>query len=798
MMIGRNLISVQTCFMFLICCFSKSYGQIINVKGSVYNISGKNIPFSSVGFYKKDTLIKGAIADSLGTFKLSIDTGYYTLKASALNVEEVNEINIIKDTVILIMLSDSAKLLNGVTVTGIKPSVEYQVDRTIFNVQNSLFKSGLNGMQLLRQAPRLEMSSDEAIKMIGKDGVRVMINGRLLYLSETAVISKLTSLRSDNILRVEIIPAPPSKYSAEGNVGFINIILKKDETEGFQYRPYFEYTQRRYPSNKLGIDINYKSPKISLSFSPFYELMKAVNSNETSYDFDDGRQLSFDRTITLKSKNLSGNFVLVYSPTKRLEIGMIANAGNNHLSTSELTNTFYQNKYDGIDSSIRANAPASEKNNERGLTAYAEYKIDSVNKKITLTYNNSLTKNATIKNISSDLFYPAADSTQFNELENTGDIKYRINSSTLDVYLPYSFANIETGLSYTQVNNNSFLQLESRNMGHQETTETNDAFNYSEHTVGVYASLEKQFGKLSSKAGLRYERSSIEGKSQLMNLKNRINYDKLFPTVNLSYVGLKNHFFSLAYSKRIQRPNFFYLNPFRYYTSPYAYTSGNASLLPAFTDYIEFMHVFKNSLTTIVSFSKTVKGISYVSLYQDGYNYAVPQNNFTQRKLDLTVIYQKSIMNWWAVNPVLELYYSKNRSTVATTGLMDAKGFGGMLIVTNTFTISKAKNIFLQGNYYQFFPSQSEFQKTKAFGYFSSNIRFPMFRKALQCTVSISDFFRTNRTIYTQRYNDYLFTNSFDPHTRNINVSLSYLFGNKKVNSVYRESKNAEKGRTYK
>lgn len=794
----RNLISIQACFMVLLFCFNKGYGQTINIKGSVYNVSGQNIPFSSIGFYKKDALIRGTIADSSGNFRLSIDQGYYTLKASALNVEQVDEINLTKDTVIHIILSDSARLLNEVTIKGVKPAIEYHVDRTVFNVQNSLFKSGLSGMQLLRQAPRLEMSTNDAIKMIGRDGVRVMINGRLLYLSESAIIGKLASLRSDNILKVEIIPTPPSKYSAEGNVGYINIVLKKDETDGFQFRPFFEYTQRQYPSNKFGIDINYKSPKINLSISPSYETMRVVNSNKTSYDFDNGQQLSFDRIIKLKSKNLSGSLILVYSPTKRLEFGVIANAGKNNISSSELTNTFYKNTGNVIDSSIRANAPASEKNNERGLTGYAEYKIDSLGKKITLNYNNSLNTNATTKNIGSELYYPVTGFTQFNKLENTGDVKFRINSSMLDIELPYSFAKIETGLSYTQINNNSFLQFESQNIGIPEKISTNDAFDYYEHTMGAYASIEKPFNKLSAKLGLRYERSAVEGKSQSMNSKNRSNYDKLFPTVNLSYNGIKNHFLSLAYSKRIQRPKFFYLNPFRYYISPYAYTSGNASLLPVFTDNVELMHIFKNSLTTIASYSKTVNGISYVSLYQDGSNYTIPQNNFTQRKWDLTVIYQKSILNWWAINPVLNFYHSKNWNTVANAGLVDQKGFGGMLIFTNTFTLSKSKNIFVQGNYIQFFPSQSEFQKRKAFGFFSSNIRFPLFKKALQCTVSFSDLFKTNRTVYTQRYNNYLYKNSFDPGAQNINISLSYLFGNKRLNSVYRQSKNAEKNRTYK
>lgn len=798
MVYNRNIVSIWACVIVVLFCITTAHGQTINIKGSVNNVSGKKIPFSSIGFYKKDALIKGTIADSTGNFKLSIDPGSYTLKVSELNIAQVNEISLVRDTTLQIVLFDSAKSLDQVTVKGVKPAIEYQVDRTVFNVQNSLFKSGLNGMQLLMQAPRLETSTNDALKMIGRDGVRVMLNGRLLNLSESAIVAKLASIRSDDVLKVEIIPIPPSKYSAEGNIGYINIILKKDETDGFQFRPFFEYTQRQYPSNKFGIEINYKSQKIKLAVNPSYEVTKVINSNKTSYDFDNGKQLSFDRFIKLKNKNLLGTLIVVYTPTKRLELGVIGNAGKNTISSSEETNTFYKNIGNVIDSSIRSNAPASERYKERGATVYAEYKIDSLGKKITLTYNTSLNTYGSTKTMSSELYYPATGSAFSYSLENTGDVKFRVNSTMLDIELPYSFAKIETGVSYTGINNNSFLQFESQNADRLETVSTTDLFDYTEQTIGAYASIQKPFNKLSAKIGLRYERSAIEGKSQSMNLNSRSTYDKLFPTINLSYTGFKNHFLSLAYSKRIQRPNFFYLNPFRYYTSPYAYTSGNASLLPSFSGKIELLHVFKNRLTSIASYTKTQNGISYVSLYDAGNNYTIPQNNFTQFRWDLMFIYQKPILSWWSANPVLNFYHSKNRSTVYNTGVIDQEGFGGMLILTNTFTLSKSKNIYAQGNYYQFFPSQFNFQKMKAFGYISSNIRFPLFKQALQCNVSFSDFFKTNRTVYTQRYKDYLFTNSFDPGFQNLNISLSYLFGNKKLNKLYKESKNTEKNRTYK
>jgi hypothetical protein len=70
-------------------------------------------------------------------------------------------------------------------------------------------------------------TSDEAISIAGKSNVAVMINDRLLNLNGQELINYLKTLRSDDILKIEVITTPPAKYDAEGKSGLINIILKK-------------------------------------------------------------------------------------------------------------------------------------------------------------------------------------------------------------------------------------------------------------------------------------------------------------------------------------------------------------------------------------------------------------------------------------------------------------------------------------------------------------------------------------------------------------------------------------------
>src|SRR5690606_24141719 len=63
-------------------------------------------------------------------------------------------------------------------------------------------------------------------------GVRVMINGKLNYMPVSAVLQMLDGMSAGNIDRIELITTPPANFDAEGNAGYINIILKENNNLG--------------------------------------------------------------------------------------------------------------------------------------------------------------------------------------------------------------------------------------------------------------------------------------------------------------------------------------------------------------------------------------------------------------------------------------------------------------------------------------------------------------------------------------------------------------------------------------
>ena len=130
--------------------------------------------------------------------------------------------------------ANQVKTIETVTVNGKRALVERKVDRLVYNVQNSMLSNGSSGAEVLASTPLLKVDEDKGIISIaGKNGVSVMVNDRMLNLSGAELTNYLRNLRSENILKIEVITTPPAKYEAQGNSGIINIVLKKNVDLGW-------------------------------------------------------------------------------------------------------------------------------------------------------------------------------------------------------------------------------------------------------------------------------------------------------------------------------------------------------------------------------------------------------------------------------------------------------------------------------------------------------------------------------------------------------------------------------------
>ena len=185
--------------------------------------------------------VAGAVTELDGTYVLEAEPapGPYLLRASAIGLADAYSASFgvspsqTSYPQADLTLGTSDTELATATVTAERPTIERLIDRTIVNVANDITAVSQTALQVLERAPGVFVDrSSGAISMLGKDGVVVMINGRLNYMQPDAVLAFLAGIPASDIVRLELITTPPAELDAAGNAGYIDIVLRRLPDEG--------------------------------------------------------------------------------------------------------------------------------------------------------------------------------------------------------------------------------------------------------------------------------------------------------------------------------------------------------------------------------------------------------------------------------------------------------------------------------------------------------------------------------------------------------------------------------------
>ncbi|RNC63235.1 carboxypeptidase-like regulatory domain-containing protein [Proteiniphilum sp. X52] len=209
------------------CCFLKVFSQEYHIQGTILDNKMIPIEFATVALLSlpDSALIDGTISDSSGHFSLftnEIDNNF--LKISFVGYE--TKYLPTKSEQIIILQANST-LLDEVSIKVFRPKVTFKDDRFEVKIENSIAAKGNTIESLLQQLPGVWATSDGSILINGLSGVQIYINDRPVNLSGASLMKYLSSFRSEDINRIEVIQRPSAIYAAEGN-GIIKIITKKN------------------------------------------------------------------------------------------------------------------------------------------------------------------------------------------------------------------------------------------------------------------------------------------------------------------------------------------------------------------------------------------------------------------------------------------------------------------------------------------------------------------------------------------------------------------------------------------
>ena len=754
------------------------FSQEIMIKGKVIDTQQMPVAYAEVLLKtEKDSLISYTFSETDGTFSFSVKK---TNQPYIVSIEQFGQklftqsVSPTKDIDLKIIKINNALKLDAVVAEGKKKLIEQKVDRLVFNVENSIASQGMTAVDALKSTPLLR-TDDNGISIAGKSSVAVMINDRMVHMSGVELMNYLSSLSSDNIKSIEVITTPPAKYEAEGNSGLVNIVLKKNPNIGWSGSVSGSYHRNSYNGAQASATLNYQKGKISSSLNASY-----YNVPYKPYSTRDliGKDNAIYSTETRKDEPrfLSIKYALDYQLSANQNIGFIYNYGQSSFDSKATGITRYEYK-NHIDSTLVTLQNQRWDTPSHTLNTYYDIKLDTLGKKISFTGNLLIRPTEKVNNLDTKTL-----DTHFQTLvKNSSDMKYNVYSGQMDITLPYDWSNWETGVKYTLFTNDSDVKyFNYKNEEYIINPLNSNVFNYNEKNYATYISWDKELSKKwSAKAGLRYEYTTLEGTTPGKTTKVKSNYGKLFPTAYLSYKPNSNHTISIDYSKRISRPSFQDLNPFRWYTNPYIYYTGNPNVKPSFSDNISLSYNYKGKIIASLYNDYSQGNNTHITYFENGINSNIKQNAYNQNKTGVRFGYYDTFFNRWEVS------FNATGTHTETTPIID--GVEKISInsfyysIYNTIAVDRDKKWYVLINHTYNSPySVYNIYLEKQIN-FSLGVKTSFFDKKLSVSANMNDIFKTLKNeghSYNNGYHSQFYT--YNDHRR-FSISLRYNFGSSKI-----------------
>ena len=774
----------------------------VSIKGVVKNRNNEPVKYANVVLMDvNNTIVVGTITDVEGKFELSFTKECECkLSISFLGYENWSK-NITKEDNDLgrIELIEKMSQLDEISITSRKKVITKVGKKLIFNVENSKEVSGLDGLETLKFAPRIDPTSD-CPSVFGKSVTVIHIDGRPSNQSNASICKYLATLRSDQIKRIEVITSTSAKYDAEGNKAIINIVLKGKKNVGFDGSTSLQYNQRTYETLWPSTSLTYSNKKLSTSLNVSYFDEKQKNDISSDILFS-GSSRQIETVKRPHIKGFIGNLNLNYEMSPKLDAGFRLSTNFNTTDEKALTGTSYKNiTTQSIDSTSILPTKGNLDYEYYALTLYIDFKLDTLGSKLKVSANTLRRIQSDNKRLKSTIFSGNSSNTIRSESAlNNSDFNYKVNSVIADVEISNENTKWEFGSKVTLINNNSDISFFNTNSG-TPVLDTNQSnlFLYDETILAAYLSFDSYHWKeWFIQLGLRFENTKTKGKSVTLNQVNNNNYNNVFPSAYVSYDPNKKHSFSLGYSTSINRPRFYSVNPFRNYIDFFSYSEGNPQLLPSYTHSIELSYILKNNLSFFISNNFTNDSFDYLTLTSQDNNLEItsPKNYFDQYTLDFDVRYNWKPKKWLSNRFSLNWSYSRSTSDIPEVTLARLTGSGLTLSSSSVFMVNKKKENKLYLRFSQNLPSTDGFVKTANSANLTIGGVFHFFDKNLILQLQARDVFRQQRIIAVENYQNYRYESRTYNDAQAFICMLTYKFGNKKSKRKQRNVDQSEQGR---
>lgn len=785
-------------FLFILLLSNNLYSQY-TVSGKIEQVDKNKNQFTEVFLLDKDSaIVSNNLIDENGIFILKVNNaGGYVFKIKQLNHFLYSKnIDLHSDLDLGLLPLESSKEIKEIVISGKKKLIERKIDRVVFNVENTIATTGGDALEALKITPGVKVQNDN-VSIIGKGTVNVMVDDRLIQLKQEDLSNFLKSISADNIKSIEVITTPPAKYDAIGNSGIINIKTKIAKKDSWNANIGTAYLQRSHAEGSGFANFNFNKGKWTFSSSLSYR------QGEVYIDADDyayfPEALWYTKSPLLNHyKRFSSKLGVDYQINNFWKTGIqyLANITRANLtgesSTSVLdynANTMMQN--------LSSNGNQNRRPNFNSINYYNEFKLDSLNRKITLNFDYFNYANDDDRFYDGNSVVTEPYNHQYYKGFSLNSQNINNYSGKIDVDYPLKDINFSFGGKIgTSKAKNDMSMFNSGLVDNPviNLPATSTIFEYIENIQALYASANKKIGdKWETQLGMRLEAMQTKSNSISLNQSINYNYVKLFPSLFISYKSSENSSFALNYSKRIERPSFHELNPNQWYINPFQKLGGNPFLRPAFIDNIELAYTYK-SLESKIYFSNEKNLFGQIALANPATNEIsfTNENYVNAQRYGISESYTFDKLKWWTSINSLDINYVKAESFIPEIQRYQ-KGWSGRLSTNNDFILNNNKTFLVNVNYW-YSPKgvDGRFYHIGAISNLSATLQYLLLNKDLRISLKINDILRTEKVRTNSTVNGVYQNGIYYSDNQYVQLTLSYKLGNQKLKSVKRSTGNEE------
>ncbi|MDQ4141391.1 MAG: TonB-dependent receptor [Bacteroidota bacterium] len=789
-------------FLNFLLFFNEAFGQNTSNSSGTGRVTGVLIDQNSrqpVGFANiilfsaADTsaIAGGAMTDEQGKFAIEqVPAGNYLPKVSLVGYasRRLPVITISPDKLAVnlgtITFSPTTTQLKAVEIQGERPMVAYGLDRKVINVAKDLTSVAGSATDLMKNVPSVSVDADGGISMRGSSNLRILIDGRPTGMVADNQAQILEQIPASSIESIEVITNPSSKFEAEGEGGIINIILKKEKRQGYNGLAAVNVgTNNRYNASVSG---NYRYRKFN--FFGSYDFRKDNRNgygHQDRYTFFEGRTtyLNQDEEEVRKNNNHAAKLGLDYSFSPRHTLSGSVSYRSRYSREKESVN----NQLFNADQHLTEHYTRDNREND------ASDNFDYI-----LGYRQTFQKKG--RELTADLLYSnstGGESQNFEQLfltnlEGQAPIYDRSNtdenSNQLTAQIDFTDPVGKEGkfdAGYRSVISKRDEDYRFENFNRDSLTWLNNPgisnnFIFDQQVHGVYATYGNKMGKTSFQVGGRLEYTQNKGVQKTLGITAPdTSYLNFFPSVFVTHEINKANQVQVNYSRRINRPGMWDLNPFVDVSDPLNPRGGNPRLRPEFSNAFEIsqIHYGANefSLNTTVFYRQTNDVIQrYRQIIDSVTTFNTDINLASRKAFGVELVASQTLFKIWKVNGNVSGF--RNILTGANAGTnLNNRNFSWTARLNSVVTLWKGLDFQFAANYRSpmILP-----QGTMAAMYFTEMaLKKDVLNKKGTLTFRLNDIFNTQEFTITQEGENFRSENYRKRQTRIAFIGFSYRFG---------------------